>query len=1017
VALSRWVDGRRVLVAAPSDGDGVRRLVQAGARVVIVGGDVRVAGVERYDGVPVLPVEDGTFDLVLCFEAFGELEHDARMTLLREARRVLAPEGVFATWAPEIEDAGLDFYGLEEALTAAFEHVRMLAQMPWSGVSLAPVLEHDASTVPGVALSEDLLDDPPAATHYLGVASGAATGFASGLLEKLTHECLLVPLPESSAVASAEHLRETEILRGQLAELEENIESAQQQAAALTEQLHEARAEIQVLVGARRSTERDFERLQAEHDRLRSEASARLDERETLQHRAQRLAQDNEDLQARLEHAQSRIDELTHAERAADERARSKETDLAVLTRTIAELERSLARASEQSEARARELETRARALANHRAEHEASSAERDDLKRRLELAETERSGAQQLANRAEAELDLTRRRLDTQEEQLGSKLEEASRLAAEVQVLRERLQHQSTVVKDLRTREEELKSSVAHGAEQGRMLTEVAFDRDRLRDELTKRAQEIRTLEERLWSTRDDVHKERLENVRLGGEVERLREALDRSHTVEASRADEVERLSSELRQLETTQAELAGLLRAREDEVGRLRSEAQALSSESEGLEALRQELAGRGDELGQLRVDLEQARSREKDASAQARRREEQLSRAGSELEALRKSADDNAALAANLQGELDVKALEVEQLAASVADLQDQLEGQRRSFTDKDEHAAVLQGQLERSAAEREHLRTRLREREQELEDLASSRETSDVELFKLRRELEDTARKNERLEEVAELGPHTELEHDLGETSAWPESARSAIRRLRAQLTAQGRRHAEQLAARDRTAQAGAPSSDRQRASRLQLEIEVRADEQEHLLGLLESAEQKIWEMQDASDRNAARLAASLAQLEKHKEQLDETLDELEITRKQLTAAQVRGLEQERLLASERAKLARAGVGAPESDTDLLGGVDDIFAELEVGKSDEMLNLGGRASPRKAAGTPARVEDEGSGVLDVRPGPRIVVEAIDGDGWHDAPGAPTEDTVPRAKQPGSAHGTGSGSGRP
>jgi chromosome segregation ATPase len=1063
VALSRWVDRRRVLVVAPGDEAGVRRLLTAGARVTVVGGDVRLDGVERHDGVPRLPVADAVFDLVLCVEVFGGLDDEERAKLIREARRVLVPGGAFATWIPEDDEGGLDFYALEEALTSTFEHVCMLAQMPWSGVSLAPVLDEGVSTIPDVALSEVLLDVPPSATHYLGVASGSITGFASELLEQLVRECLLVPLPTSEAAGELEALREQlgegaeaharlsaellehqrifaeeqeerrrltteledardalrrlrdelETRRASVVELEDGLESARRQAATMTEQLHEARAEAQRLVTAKRTLERDLERLQTELARLRSESSTLVEAREALQHQADRLARENADLQGRVERAQSRIDELTQAERAADERARSKETDLAVLTRTVAELERALARASEQSEARARELETRARAVAELRAELDAAKTERVDLERQLELARSERTGAQQLANRAETELELTRRRLESQEEQLVGKLEEASRLAAEVQVLRERLQHQSSAMEALRAREEELKSSVARGAEQGRMLSEVAFDRDRLREELTKRAQEIRKLEERLWSMRDDVQKERLENVRLGGEVERLREGLQRSHTVEASRAEEVERLSAELRQLETKQAELAGLLRARDDETERLRAEIQALSSESEGLEELRRELARRGDELGRLRVELEQARGREKDASAQTRRREEQLSSAGAELEALRKSAEDNAGLAATLQGELDVKALEVEQLAASVADLQGELEAQRSSFTDKDAHAVALQRQLEQTAAEREHLRARLREREQELEDLTSSHESSDVELFKLRRELEEAARKNERLEDVAELGAGASAELERDETTGWPEAARASIRRLQAQLAAQGRRHAEQLAVRDAAMVDGSPA-DRARMARLQLEIDVRAEEQEHLLGLLEAAEQKIWEMQDASDRNAARLAASLAQLEKHKEQLDETLDELDITRKQLTAAQARALEQERLLASERAKLARAGVSTTEAEADFLGGVDDIFAELEVGRQDEMVKLAG--TPRPAAvPTPVAVEDDGSGVLDVRPGPRIVVEAIDGDGWETNAGA-QEETVPRAKAPGSAHGAGSGSGR-
>jgi hypothetical protein len=126
--------------------------------------------------------------------------------------------------------------------------------------------------------------------------------------------------------------------------------------------------------------------------------------------------------------------------------------------------------------------------------------------------------------------------------------------------------------------------------------------------------------------------------------------------------------------------------------------------------------------------------------------------------------------------------------------------------------------------------------------------------------------------------------------------------------------------------------APATTADADAIRRLRLEVDLRAEEQEVLLGQLESAEQRIWEMTDASDRNAARLAAGLAQLERQREQLEEVIDELEVTRRLLSAAQARALEQERLLGAERAKLARAGLGPegfpvstnPTSMEDLFG---------------------------------------------------------------------------------------------
>ena len=137
-----------------------------------------------------------------------------------------------------------------------------------------------------------------------------------------------------------------------------------------------------------------------------------------------------------------------------------------------------------------------------------------------------------------------------------------------------------------------------------------------------------------------------------------------------------------------------------------------------------------------------------------------------------------------------------------------------------------------------------------------------------------------------------------------------------------------------------------------------------------MLARLDTAEQRIWEMTDATDRNAARLAASLAQLEQNKERLDETLDELEVTRNLLSAAQARTLEQERLLGSERAKLARAGLGPegfPAEAEPKSGGVDRLFEELNAGWGP-MVDLAGHAGNGRAADVQAARRDPHGGEL-------------------------------------------------
>lgn len=647
---------------------------------------------------------------------------------------------------------------------------------------------------------------------------------------------------------------------------------------------------------------------------------------------------------------------------------RTTSEEVAILRRSVDELEQSLARAEAWAQRRSHELETLSRGRDALQGRVESLLAERDNLRTQLEVALAEREGAFQLLARVEADLELSRRKCGHLEKLQDSQHEELNRLNTQVEVLRARLE-------DAQSRQRELSVTAAQSVEQSRSLAEVALDRDRLREELGKRASQIQALEERVWRGKEELQKERVETTRLNAEVERLRERYDRAHEAETSRADEVARLGHELHTLEVEHARLGAQLRSREDELGRWRQQPDVLPDAGDDVHALCRQVADQRRELEACNARLEDALMREAEAVALAKRRSGQLAESGAELEDMRRSVDENASTARNLRAELDVKALQLEQLAASVGDLQGSLEGQKRSAIEGHVREAELQQKLERSQADRDALQRRLKQREQELEDLMCAHETSGVEVYKLRRELEATAHANERLEEA--LGFHRTKGTDVAviavDARSWPEAARLEVRRLREQLAAQAQEFAAHLAS-DRPPGDLAAMWD-ERSRRLLLEAEIRAQEHEHALVQLDTAEQRIWEMTDAADRNAARLAASLAQLEKHKEELEEKHDELDVTRNLLATAQARSLELERLLASERARIARMGgrgtVGPP-----LAQELDDVFSELECGSVwERRVSIVPSAEPNGAV--PGR---EG------RDGPRVVVEPLADQDW-------------------------------
>ncbi len=861
--------------------------------------------------------------------------------------------------------------------------------------------------------SDDLPEQLIALREQAERAKGRAEVLETTLRERTEHAQGLETQLREQAEQGQAKLQELEVrlreqertkLEGLDVQLREQAERGQVRLQEIDDKLEQRGERVRTLEGALQQRTQQVEALHAA-------AAEQAEQTEALQQaldeaRREDLGAQIVTLRQQLERSEVAHEETESGRLALSEQLRTKATDLTVLTATVRDLEQSLARMSERVEARSRELENQGKALAEQQQRYDGLAEDRDELTHQMEVALAEREGARQLAARVEAELEQARRRLTEQAEALAEKSQQASRMGGELQVLRERLQHQETMLDQTRSRAEELSATAAKGSEQGRMLAEVARDRDQLREELTRRSTEIQRLEERLWETREEIQKERLDAVRSAGELERLREQGDRARDAEQARNRELEQLSAELRELEVERANAQGQLRSRDEEIARMRRDIEAMSTESADVAALREDLQARSRELGELTEQLLQARAREQDAQAQAKRREAQLSEAGTELERVRRSMEETSGVSAGLQNELYVKTLESEQLAAAIANLQHQVEEVRASQRESEAKATELQRRLEIEASEQEALRRRLRTREQELEDVVTANETSGVELYKLRRELEAAAEANEQLEEALRLQPDVEDGPTLMQEQQWPEEAISEIRRLKGTVAERTRQHAEQLARVEVLSGLADGSADaqRQRYRLLELEVTVRAEEQECVLGLLESAEQKIWEMTDESDRNAARLAAGLAQLEKHKEQIDELRDELEVSQSLLAAAQARALEQERLLASERAKLARAGIGADgllpsRRSSDPGADVDQLFAELEAGILPTMLvDLDPPPEPSEAEpGAPDTLVTDHTGSFGspeaTRSSTRMVVEALEGDGeWPEPPAA-------------------------
>ncbi|MCB9569172.1 MAG: hypothetical protein H6710_18485 [Myxococcales bacterium] len=513
-----------------------------------------------------------------------------------------------------------------------------------------------------------------------------------------------------------------------------------------------------------------------------------------------------------------------------------------------------------------------------------------------------------------------------------------ADAIEAELVALRAEVARQEEALAELQRalddREEELARRSSGAAEPGeaRVAVDIAVDRDRLRDELARRTTDLQAAEERLWQANEAAQKERIENVRLVAEVDRLREQVERSRVVERDGLKEIEALGHELRRVELANAELQGLIESKTQRLRELEATVQGGPGDDD-TDRLRADLRA-------AQTELEQARSREQAGSELERRREREVAEAQATIGQLRRTVDDYAATAANLRGELVVIQVEVEQLHSLVPTLQQQVTELRAKVRGREDEAALLQQRLEEAASEQRHLRQRLLERRREIDDIAGERARLLAEIEGVRAELKACKDAMSQLQ-IAEGGAGGEG--------------------LRAELAAQARAFAVELE-RIEARRESLLEQARGRQAMAELEATVRAEEQEHLLFRLDTCEQRIWEMTDASDRSAARLAAGLAQYAKQREQLEDLVHELEVTRNLLADAEARVAELERNLAGERARQARQGGGegeiarepeprevideaAPLREVDVSSEtmVDEVFAQAEA-EAEERLQL-------------------------------------------------------------------------
>jgi hypothetical protein len=352
------VVGSRVVVFGDSSLGLGARLLELGARSVqLVDPDPararaeadrvpRGVGVHVYDD---FDADGRGFDLGIVID-LGAFDDPA--SVVRRVRRGAGENGValFAAKSAEVAQPrgyrAFDYYDLFDLVAPEFESVRMVAQLPFHGVSLVELGEEDES--PAVNVDMQLAESGRVPEAFVVVASQHGARVAPYAIVQLPPPVQAIESVDSDALAQAE-LR-SELLASQLDDLRARMEEgarAADELPALEDTLRARTARVAELERALAARGRDVADLSNEVEEMRAAAEAgriaasQVEDLALRADRAERRAASlEEDLKVRVDRAEQRavvmLEELTLRADRAERRAAALEGELASILQELA---------------------------------------------------------------------------------------------------------------------------------------------------------------------------------------------------------------------------------------------------------------------------------------------------------------------------------------------------------------------------------------------------------------------------------------------------------------------------------------------------------------------------------------------------------------------------------------------------------------------------------------------------------------------------------------------------------
>jgi hypothetical protein len=285
--------GRRVVVIGDASLGLQERLVELGARTVHVYDPVAAralalasTGAGRAVSVRALPegdfdVRDGAFDLALVPD-LGVLHEPA--ALLARLRRVVGVTGavILAAKNRDVAEAGtpsFDYYELYDLVSLQFASVRMVAQLPFVGVTLAELGEDEVEG--GVAVDTQLAGASGPPDVFIAVAAQAdvAPDLARYTIVQLPAPTEPPPppsVPEASVDVDPSALIEAVLRANVLASQVEQLRAERSDVSATVEELRRTLDALAVERDRAERLSRDLDQARRVGERMAAEPAARI---------------------------------------------------------------------------------------------------------------------------------------------------------------------------------------------------------------------------------------------------------------------------------------------------------------------------------------------------------------------------------------------------------------------------------------------------------------------------------------------------------------------------------------------------------------------------------------------------------------------------------------------------------------------------------------------------------------------------------------------------------------------